>query len=671
MEFNNKSEYRFKQDPKDMVDDLRATVNRWSVFASGTHMHGRWKEAYNAYYGNYNGGTGLVSAGEKGELTRMYVNHLRNLIRHVYNMTTQNRLVFDALAQNSDVKSRNDAIVANSVLDYYFYDKRFEEQTKLVAEMGLVFGTAFLSVCWDTHKEIYGVDAKGKAVYRGAPGFKALSPFDVFLENPLKEDFNDQNWVVVREVALRHDLMLIHPNHKKEIANLPTIKDYTTFIHSSFQRHDDNVVVYKFYHKPCPSLPLGRYTVFGEKGEPFMDVLDNPYKGIPVFPFIPDKMFGSAYGHSRVLALLPAQEAHNDVMSTIISNQRAFATQNVVVFKESNVNTSELSGGLNVLEVSHIEDLPGGGVPQALQLCSTPNEVFNFEKALVMAMEQDSGVNAATRGNPPPSATSGTAIALISATATAFNSIVESAYITMCEQSAGMLIELLKLYMNYEELIAISGSSNTYAVQSFKGEDLKDIRRVRIQTGNAMSRTLSGRVSMADTLLGTQLITAQEYLEVLQTGTLAKKIEDSSIEEAFVKQKTELLAQGITVPALIYDNHPRFISAIKLLTYRPDIRMNSKILPVVLDALQEHIEMLQNLIGLASQNQIDAAKLAISLGQPIQVAPPPPAPQAGGPGAPPAPTDGSAQAQIAGEAEGGQKRAEVAQSKADAQIAQG
>lgn len=673
--------YVFKKDEKDVVAELGRRVKDWTLFAGGLgggKMHSRWKAAYRAYYGQYNGGIGLVSAGESEQLTEMYVNHLRNLILHIYNMTTQNRLVFDSLAQNSDVKSRNDAIVSNSVCDYYFYDKQFEKATKQVAEMGLVFGTAFLYVGWDTHKSIFGVDGLGKPVYRGEPTMRALSPFDVILENPLKDDFKDQNWVVVREVALKHDLAVVYSKKKKEILNLPRIKEFDGFMNNTWQRHDDNVAIYKFFHKPCPSLPLGRYTVFTENGDVLLDRLDNPYAGIPVIPFIPDKMFGGAYGHSRVLALLPAQEAHNAVMSTIISNQRAFGTQNIVVFKESNINPSELNGNLNVLEVSHIEDLPGGGVPQALQLCSTPSELFNFEKSLVASMEQDSGVNAATRGNPPASATSGTAIALISASATAFNGVVESAYISMCEEAACNLIELLKKYMKYEELIAISGSSNTYAVQSFKGEDLLGIRRVRILTGNALSKTLSGRVSIADTLLASQMITAQEYMEVLQTGSLAKKIEDTTIEESFIKHKTELLAQGIKVPALMYDNHPRMIAAIKLLTMRPDIRLNSNVLALVLESMEEHINMLQTLISQAGVSQVDASKLAIALNQPIQVAPPPPSQgqmqggQQGGTGAAMSgevkPDQNSSDPASA--AASGEQRAQKEQQQADAQMAQ-
>lgn len=628
--------YLFLNDARELTAELKRKYDKMNSYGSISGAHRRWRTAYNAYYSNYFvDNVGVGTSGEQNEYATASLNHLRNIIRHIQNLVTQNKLVFDALAVNSDIASRNATIVANAVLEYYFYERRFEVQTKAALELALIFGTAFLYCYWEPNQEIYGVDEHGEPVYKGAPKFKAVNVYDVILD-PTKDSFEDQDWVVVREQKNKWDLVALHPELAKEIEDLPRI-DTLQYFMPYWETDHDNVWVFTAYHKPTPALPKGRVTRFCENELVLEDKYDNPYRALPIFCIRPEVKYGGAFGHATIFDLLPAQEAHNLLVSSILSNQKAFAVQNVIVFKESNINPAEISGSLNILEVKHVEGAPGGGAPQTLQLCATPPEVFKFADSLVSQMEMVSGINSAARGAPPSNLTSGTAIALIATAANTFNSSVEASYVAMCEDSAGFLIKLLQRFQVTEDLIAIAGKSNTSLIQSFKGEDVSAIKRVRINVGNPISKTLSGKVMVADNLLQNQSIkTPAEYLEILETGTVTEFLEHATAQEAYIRSENDLLAQGQHVQMLQLDDHVTHAREHLTLTFRNDVRNNANILAGVLSHIQQHIDAFETM----SQNNPQI--LALALGQPIQVQPPAPGGVQAGPNTQPGPQPGAA-----------------------------
>lgn len=627
--------YKFLDTAENLVSDIMNRYDRLGYFFQNSGMLRSWARSYSAYYGKYfyNDGPGLGTAGEQGELVTLYVNHYRNILKHIYGMTTANKLVFDALSTNSDIECRNAAIVANSVLDYYFYEKKSEEQCKQAFEMALVFGTAFLKVCWEPNTVAVGLDGNEQPVYRGEPRFYSFSPYDVIID-PTKHDWKKQNWAVTREVVNKWDLIAVFPELAEKIEALPKIADLQHFM-PGWDVDEDSVWLFKAYHKATPALPKGRYTLFCENSVILSDEFNNPYPNheLPIYCIRPDVKYGGAYGHTIGFDLLPIQESMNLLHSSIMTNQKAFAVQNVAVPKDAGVNPVEVPGGLNLLEYNVVEGVPGGGKPEALQLCATPQEVFRYNQELSSAAELISGVNAAARGAPNTNLVSGTAIAIVTTQATTFNSAAESAYINMAEWAATFLVQVLQHYQIEPELLAIAGKANSYAVRQFVGKDLKPIQRVRITVGNALSKTLAGRLEVSNNMLNQGMLSSpQEYLEVLQTGTLTPILENKSAQFAYIREENDRLAKGEQVMMLATDNHQKHIEEHMVLTFRPDIRANNVILQGVLNHILEHVEQLEQM---SMENPL---MLSIALQQPLVL----PTPNAPGYGQPPPP--GPAQA---------------------------
>ena len=156
----------------------------------------------------------------------------------------------------------------------------------------------------------------------------------------------------------------------------------------------DNIFVYTLLHEPTPAMPNGRFTTCLDNGTVMLDG-PLPYKETHVDRLAPDEEEGTIFGYTVGFDLLPVQEAIDIVYSTIITNQATFGVQNILAPKGHDLSTSQLAGGLTLMEYD-----PAIGKPETIQLLQTPPEMFNFAGQLEHLAETLSTVNSVARGNP-------------------------------------------------------------------------------------------------------------------------------------------------------------------------------------------------------------------------------------------------------------------------------
>jgi len=638
----NNTDYPFlDQDPKALVGYLLSSWVKWSSFVHSSQWDGLFMRAYRAYYSQSTSRNHTIGTlGDQDEFQSIQINHLRNLLTHIMSQVTQNRISFDAVTNSTDVNARNSAIVANAVLEQYIYAHGLEAQLKNCLEIGLLFGTSFLFTEWALDKKLAGVDGDGNPVYHGEPKLQALTPFDCFAE-PFRDNWDTQNWVVVREQINKYDLAAMYPEAREEILTLPKISDLQRFM--PFYTYDSHTVwVYKAYHKPTPALPNGRYTVFAQNDVVLMDQFQNPYGCLPVLCYRPAVKFGGIYGHSPLFDLMPIQDALNMVDSSMITIANNFSIPNMVASKRSNIDASLLSGGMRLLEIDPDPDFPGGGIPQPMKMPEISQSLVNYREMLTKDMETISGVNPVSRGNTS-SLSSGTALAVATSASQVYNSTIENGYTRLVEGAAMQLINLCKNFMQTEEVLAISGQSRMFMVSSFTGDTLEPVQRIKITIGNPLAKNLAGRLEIANQLLGQGMIKPNEYLEVLQTGNINNVLDAATQDAAYILLENEELARGEEVIMSVLDSHQDHIQGHKALLLRPDIRKDSKIVGLVMEHISQHLD---TMIKLSNENPM---LLSLSANQPVQLptpsapgfgqTPPPggvqPPPGAGPQGAPP------------------------------------
>jgi len=584
--------YFAKADSKTCASTLIGKADSFFNLLRGNAFLSKLNDMWMAYHGAYNKDVGyghqITFTGEQGELVQLSVNHFRNLARHMYNLVTANRPIMEARAINTDYKSLAQTYLANGILDYYMREKGVELSLNKAVEMAIVLGAGFIKAEWNaTAGETYDVDPEtGEYNYEGEIEFTNLSPLDVIFDGT-KENWKDNEWIMVRSWQNRHNLIAKYPEYADKLQAMAPKNQSAVYRLAVWSNDDtDDIPVYEFFHKKTEAVPEGRYILFVDSEIILMDT-DLPYKILPIFRISPSDIMGTPYGYSDMFDVLPIQEALNASYSAVMTNHNAFSVQNVFVPRGADINISAISGELNIIE--------GNAKPEPLNLVQTPKEVFEFIQILENMAETMAGINSVTRGNPEASLKSGTALALVQSMSLQFINPLQQSYVRLVEDVGTAIIQMLKEFANTPRLVALVGRNNRPLLKEFTGDQIGSINRVVVDMGNALSRTIAGRVQMADQLAQMKLLkNPNQYFQVMNTGRLDSLFEGEMSELLLIKSENERLMEGEMVMASIFDAHREHIMEHKAVMADPDLRKDPVLLRNAQEHMQQHIELLRN-----------------------------------------------------------------------------
>lgn len=585
--------YFVNQPANDRARIILQKSEDWYQSLQTSGYYEKLRTMWQAYHGVMfqNGESHTISfTGEQGELTQVAINHIRNIATNIINMITATRPAMQCRAVNTDYKSYVQTKLGNGLLDYYLRDHRLENYFKTAVEYAVVLASGYVKLAWNATagEEVEWNDALNIPIHQGDMEFDNLSPFDVYFDVHREDGKHD--WINCRTFKNRFDLAAKYPEFADDILALPTKDKLDRFMGLATTSDDTDLIpVFEFYHNRTDAVPEGLYHLFLSDT---ITLLESPlpYRRLPVYDIMPNRYLGTPFGYTQMFDLLGPQDAVNTLYSTILSNQTAFGVQNIAVQQGSNLNITELSGGLNVIEV----DMRNGPGIQAINLTQTPKEIFDFIKMLESVMETISGVNPVTRGNPPASLTSGTALALVQSMSLQFISGLQQAYVAMQEDVGTGIINTLKDHASTKRVVAIVGKSNRTELREFTGDELSSINRVIVDIGNPLANTTAGKMEIAKDLLQMQAIkTYEQYMTVLTTGKLDDLMEDTVSELFLIKDENELLMDGNMVQAVMTDEHALHIKEHKVVLADPVLRRDPKIVQAVLTHIQEHIDLLK------------------------------------------------------------------------------
>lgn len=578
----------------EIADEILDKVDKYYEYLALCGRLDLYRRSWAYYYRPRLTGARMNPAGQQGELTTLSVNHYRNLLLHLETMTCQNRAAFEPRATNSDVKSQSQVILATGLLDYYMREKKLERNIKQGVKDCLIFAEGFVAADWNaTGGKEYGKTETGSIIYEGDLKYTNYNPLDT-VRDFTKLSANQDDWVVLRDFENKYDLAAKFPSLKEDIlsdsADMLEMARTTTLNLIAIEE-SDNIPVYTLRHKPTPALPQGRYTRVLDNGTVLQDG-PIPYKETHVYRIAPDEESGTIFGFTVGFDLLSMQEAIDVLYSTVITNQATFGVQNILVPKGHDISTSQMSGGLNVMEYD-----PKVGKPEALNLTATPAEIFNFMKDMEHLMETISGVNSVARGNPEASLKSGAALALVQSMAIQFSMNLQQSYAQLVEDLGTATIHILQQFAAVPRVAAIAGKSNRPLMKEFSGQDLDKISRVMVDMGNALTRTTAGKVNLAENMMNLNLIeNPDQYLQVVTTGRLEPIIEGKQAQLLLIKGENEQLAEGVEQRVLATDNHAKHILEHTTVLSNPEIRQdpNNPAVTVTLAHIQEHLGMMNN-----------------------------------------------------------------------------
>jgi hypothetical protein len=594
MSYEDKQQYWATSPANEIADRILDKVDKYYKYLAQSGRLDLYRRTWSYYYRPRLTGGMINPVGQQGELSALSINNFRNLLLHLETMTLSQRANFEPRAANSDVESQSQVILGAGLLDYYMREKRLERYIKQAVKDGLMFADAFTVADWNANGgNTYGKTASGATVYEGDIKYKNYNPLNM-IRDYTKTSPRDEDWYIPRDFENKYDLAAQFPDLRDKIldSSIDALESARTTVLGYFELEDsDQVAVYTLRHAPTPAIPQGRYTRVLDNGTVLLDG-PLPYDETHCYRLAPDEESGTIFGYTVAFDLLAVQEAHDIVVSTAITNISTFGVQNILLPKGHDLQTSQIAGGLNIMEYD-----PKVGKPEALNLTNTAPEVYNFMGMLDRWGETISGVNSVARGNPEASLKSGAALALVQSMAVQFSMNLQQSYAELIEDIGSGTIYLLQDFAAVPRVAAIAGKSNRPLMKEFSGKDLQKIHRVTVDMGNPLTRTTAGKVNLADALLEKGMIeNPDQYIQVITTGRLEPVIEGKQANLLNMKSENEKLSDGIQPRAVITDDHAKHILEHSTVMASPEVREqpNGPIMVATLAHIQEHLNLAQS-----------------------------------------------------------------------------
>lgn len=587
--------YWAASDTRACGDEVLKRCDDYWTFCMSKGWFTLWRRLYYAYNPNRYTLAQTVQSGESNEYRTIKVNHFRNILEHIQTLSITDRPAWEPQSTNTDSTSQKQTIIARGVLDYMMREKRVERHLFDATRNALLFSEGFVSEWWEpTAGDALATDVDtGETRHDGDIRYSSHEPVDVVRDPNLKV-WNQRSWVVIRTYENKYDMAKKYPEYAEEIIGTmygPTVDNHYLggqFLDRSVE--SDQIPILNFYHVKSPAVPEGRQMTMLPDGTVLTDSI-LLYKHLPIQRISPSDQIGTPMGQSVSTDLLPLQEMIDAHYTTILSINENYAIPKVLLPVGSQVMADTISAGFQTITYN-----PQAGKPEIMNMPTAPEGLFKAMQMLQHEMETLSGVNSVSRGNPEASLRSGSALALVQSMAIQFHAPLQRSYISLLEDVGTMTIQILQDYADAPRIVQIAGKRNKGIIQqSFSSKDIEGISRVQVQVGNPLSKTVSGRLSIAQDLLQNKIITtAQEYLMVLETGELEPLTQGATAELLNLSSENELLLEGSTVPVLFTDNHVLHIQEHTSLASDPQVRSNPEQFGIIAQHIQEHIMMLTN-----------------------------------------------------------------------------
>jgi hypothetical protein len=166
---NDQKNYYWAKEPIDRIaDEVTQAFENYQDYLFTNNYLDRMRASYQMYYNLNNDGAYRASKSEDGSITRVTVNHFKNLVKRLHIMVTQSKLSFQARARNSDTQSQLEADLAKGILEYYSDEKALSGVLTRAVETALVCMEAFVHCPWDLNKGYeLTADENGRIIHTG------------------------------------------------------------------------------------------------------------------------------------------------------------------------------------------------------------------------------------------------------------------------------------------------------------------------------------------------------------------------------------------------------------------------------------------------------------------------------------------------------------------------
>lgn len=551
-------------------------------------------------YGHVGRSHSMMPGGDRGELTTLYVNELRNVSTHLLNIVTGQKVSYFASPKYDTLRSREQAAVVSKLLQGVVGSKSLDTVFARAAEYALVTTEGYVRVDWDVKQgEDTGVAEDGRVLKEGDVSVKAYSIMNTACERVQGEE---PRWYIFRDFKNKHDLAATYPQFASEImsgsaTSVPSNWDVFSskvFNGSIFGEaiDDDCIPVFTFLHAKTPATPDGREMMFLTDGTVITHG-DLPFYSVPAYRMTPSEVVDSPYSYSPVFDVLGPQDAYNSLLSTVLSNQMAFGVQHIVAQRGSGVQSTKLANGLNLL----LYDI---SKPEPLALVQSPPEIFTSINMYKQIIGSNMGISPISRGEIPEKL-SGTAMALADSKSMQYLSYFQRRYSELVKGVGHCIKDVYASRITPGRMLTVMGPKGAYMLRNFNGDEFEGVGGVELEIVNPYSSSVAGRYDMAQQVAQMGLIkNAEDYFEILATGKLTPIESGPVTEEMNIQSENELLMAGQNPPVVATDNDILHIQHHKSVLDHPEARHDMARAKAVTDHIMQHIVSMSTKLPLLS-----------------------------------------------------------------------
>jgi hypothetical protein len=450
--------------------------------------------------------------GEQLEFVRLCINIWRTyVLREVTQVTTQ-EVALKSIASNNDVASKLSAKIGDDIVASII--KRATKGDKLrVLEMVAGFaGASFGHLRWNEHggdlvtvqQPVTMPDGKPGVlptkVRSGAPTLTIGYPWNVFQE---PEEEEQTLWSGIRVNDNRHNLAATYakedPDKRKRILAESTDDEYSfdnLFGFEGFaQKNDDACTTIHWYHAASAAMPEGRYVILLGNIVLYDDICPVS-EGTPITEHCPLRFIMRKFGYANAWDLLSIQQALNQIVSDEMSNIATYGRQSVAMEVGTTIVAADITTGQRGFFYPQ-----GGKPPQAVLMNELGSGPSILKSYLHKMLDDVSGQNAASRGDPESNVKSGTFAALLHTIATEYLSYRTKSHETSVVQIANQGVEMQRRFGgNTPFLVQLVGIDNRAYVQQYTSESLDGFQGSMIEAVPAMLQNLAGRLDLHEHL---------------------------------------------------------------------------------------------------------------------------------------------------------------------------
>jgi len=522
-------------------------------------------------------GSNLYASDNQSLRSKAYVtNEIEPIIRTLVSYATKAQPSVDCFAAEKDEDGEARAEIANRVLDAKYDLDNEVMNSKLAANYGFVFGTAFRKDYWDSSAgskfEVPVYDelgneqidpATGKVQIRemnsGDSKVAILTPFSISFDWAYT-DFDTLPWIMEsylmpiewgKEVFDKDEPGYTGAGARisdgeaigYSLQTLERLKYATPFNYGASVnvRMGGKALFQEMYVQPSQDMPKGRMIILANgiavydswnNGEDLGSPYYMPYEKAmwhPYTMFINDLYVGRALGKSLVESILPIQIRLNEINGAILQNANTLAKVDILT-PENSLKRGVLNGQGG--QVYTFKPHPSGLKPEKWPGVALPAQFFNEREMLIETMVRIAGTNMVMSGNPPKGVTAAAAISQLLDNANGQRSDYMLSWVKFHEQGFTKKLRIIRNFAKFpnkdiiDYLRMISKDALDTELESFVGEDIGNGLTVRIEPESMIPRS--------------ETATRELFKEFAKEGLLGPVAEDSP---RGAKLRKEMLAK--------------------------------------------------------------------------------------------------------------------------------